>query len=121
VHIPAGTDSAAGLLETTLEKVIETQALDKRVQDAFKKGTLRALHPRARIDEALKADIIDSNEAKTLRAVFDLVYEVIKVDDFANEELVRQSSPEPSAKKRAPQRKRTASGTKKKRKETEAA
>jgi len=78
---------AAGLLETTLAKVVAMEATERRVLKSARDGILRELHPRARIAEAQTRGVINEVEAKALGETLDLVEAVCRVDEFDNAEL----------------------------------
>jgi len=78
---------AAGLLETTLAKVVAMEATERRVLKSARDGILRELHPRARIAEAQTRGVINEVEAKALGETLDLVEAVCRVDEFDAAEL----------------------------------
>jgi len=118
-----------GLLQEALE-LAETHApLEKRLRQAYKEGLLSSEYLGLQIDEAERAEVINSKEAESLRDYHEKVSRLIDVDDFAPGELGRRSeapadAPAPANKaakrKTAPRtktaRKKTATNRKSKKK-----
>jgi acyl-CoA dehydrogenase len=73
--------------EAALRKAIDTEALFKKVRQAYKKGELKTLTLMARLEEALKKQIISEQEHKQMLEAEQLRQQVIAVDDFATEDL----------------------------------
>ena len=86
--ISKSLDSAIGLLEHTLPKVIAAEPIEKKLERAVRKDVISRYHNRDWIGEAVTKDVITEAEAKQMREVEALVKRVIDVDDFAPEELV---------------------------------
>ncbi len=84
-----GVNCPIGRLEVAFHKICAVELLEKKVQKAVKEGLLKSLHFRDQIDEALKTAILTTVEAKQLEEAEIARQEVIKVDDFADEELRR--------------------------------
>ncbi len=75
-------------LEDAFIKLINCQELEVKVAKAVKKGLLKTLTLLEQIDEALKLDIITSDEAIKLKSAEQARQKVIAVDDFSTEELL---------------------------------
>jgi acyl-CoA dehydrogenase len=84
---------AAGLLESTLAKVAQTDAIERRVLKSARDGILRELHPRSRITEAQARGVINDVEARALADALDRVEAVCRVDEFDNGELTGHATP----------------------------
>ncbi|WP_193786629.1 MULTISPECIES: acyl-CoA dehydrogenase [Legionella] len=81
-----------GRLEETFHKLYAVEELEKKVSRAVKKGQLQSLTLLEQIDEAEQAGILDAKQAQQLKDAEYARQEVIAVDDFADEELRRQSA-----------------------------
>ena len=91
------TDTALALFERAMQATLDTAELHKNVVKARKAGTIDADHPREQIDQAEKTEVLTADEAKRLRAAFDLQMAVIRVDDFDPEEMrsrVKKTTPD---------------------------
>jgi len=114
-----------GLLQEALVLAETNAPLEKRLRQASKEGLIHAEYLGQQIDEAEKAEVINSKEAKALHEYHDKVVALLDVDDFDPDELARQSTkpsepsepspgstPEPTrkaAKRKAAPRTKTAS------------
>ncbi|MSP53484.1 MAG: acyl-CoA dehydrogenase [Gammaproteobacteria bacterium] len=87
VYTPGGTTHNLGLLQTTLEQVLECAALEKKVNDAYKNKQIRGDSFTQRVHAAQNIKIIDPNEAHKLIQMNELRLQVIAVDDFDSKEL----------------------------------
>ena len=101
IYQPRQLEHPMGVLNIALEKSIELEGLELKMLKAFKKGQLKHPHPRERIAEAAEAGIITKDEQKALTDLFDLVFEVAAVDDFASEDLQAGVPSKPAARKPA--------------------
>lgn len=81
-----------GRLEEAFNKLYAVEELEKKVSRAAKKGQLKSLTLLEQIDEAVNAGILDAKEAHQLKNAEYARQEVIAVDDFADEELRRQTA-----------------------------
>ncbi|MES1942777.1 acyl-CoA dehydrogenase [Salinisphaera sp. PC39] len=87
-YVPdSADDGGLGLLDATMRMVLDCRDLEKRLMDAVKKGRVASDHPRERIEEALEAGVLDEAEAERLRALYERLMAVIRVDDFDATEL----------------------------------
>ena len=109
-----------GLLQEALELAEQMAPLERRLRQAHKEGLIESGYLGTQIDEAERAEIVDSSEAKALREYHDKVTALLAVDDFAPEELSRSgtapaaaaadtpaSTPRKKAKKKATSKKKT--------------
>lgn len=98
-----------GLLQEALELSKQYRPIEKRLRQARKEGLLSSDYVGDQIDEALKAQIINIEEASAMRDYHDKVLALLAVDDFAPDELgrpattdaVRTSKNSPTRKKKA--------------------
>lgn len=79
---------ATGALEYAFLRVEDTEAIARKLHDAVKAGTLREETPEA----GLRGGVLTSGEAQLLQEAEEAVREVIRVDDFAWQELAAVSS-----------------------------
>lgn len=94
VYSEAGPHCPLGRLEEAFHKLSAVEDLEKRVVKLTKENKLKSLTLLEQIEEALDNKIITSKEAKALKEAELARQDVIKVDDFADEEL-RRANPEP--------------------------
>ena len=95
----AGEHCPIGRMEEAFHKVCAVEELERKVQKAVKEHHFSSLTFYGCIDEALKHNIITLVEAKQLEEAELARQAVIKVDDFADEELRRPSGDAKSKKK----------------------
>ncbi len=87
IFISKNPADATGLLEVTLEKVIASEAAEKKLEKAIRAGTVERYHGLDWIGDAAKKGVITNDEAKLLKEVEDLVARVIAVDHFDPNDL----------------------------------
>ncbi len=87
VFISTSTGNPIGLLEAALPKVIATEPLERRILKAQSAGKLNADNWQSQLEEAVSKSIITDVEAKELKAVREMVTEIISVDDFESSVL----------------------------------
>ena len=80
-----------GILEVTLDKVIEAEPAERKVEKALKAGLIRQSLDRDWLGEAEEKGIVTSEEAKLLRETEELVFKVISVDHFEPEAITGQA------------------------------
>jgi acyl-CoA dehydrogenase len=78
-----------GKLQEALELSREYQPLEKRLRQARKEGLIHADYLGLQIGEAEKAQVISKAEANNLRDYHAKVTDLLDVDDFSAEELMR--------------------------------
>ncbi|EAR22216.1 acyl-CoA dehydrogenase [Nitrococcus mobilis] len=89
VYRSADPGDATGQLEDAWAKVIAAEPIERKVDEARRLGSLR-LHWRSNLIEAAsKAGVISSEEAEILRQAEQARRNVIRVDDFEPQELIR--------------------------------
>ncbi|WP_348672972.1 acyl-CoA dehydrogenase [uncultured Abyssibacter sp.] len=114
VYKPDSVEHPLGVLRKALTAVLETEKLELKLVKAYKAGELKHPHPRERIDEAKTAGLISADEAKALIATWDLVAEVVAVDEFTTEDMqagrsVTARGEKPKAKPKASAARKTGS------------
>jgi acyl-CoA dehydrogenase len=87
VYAPGGTTHNLGLLQTTLEQVLQCAPLEKKVHDAYKNKQIRGDSFTQRVHAAQNFNIITMNEVNQLIQMNELRMQVIAVDDFDPKEL----------------------------------
>jgi acyl-CoA dehydrogenase len=87
IYISHDADDPMGILEVTLEKVIEAEPAERKVEKALKAGVLRRSLDRDWLSDAETKGIITGDEAKLLRETEELVFKVISVDHFDPEAI----------------------------------
>lgn len=82
VFTTSDTNEAMGRIEDGLVKVILAEPVEKKVQQAQRKGSLPAGMDEAVLQAAIQQGVIDEKEAVLVRNALSARSEVIKVDDF---------------------------------------
>ncbi len=91
VYSKPGDNCPLGRLETAFHKICAIEELEKRLQKAVKEQLIQGLTLSELITAAQGAGIINAEETAQLRDAEAARQEVIKVDDFADEELRRST------------------------------
>lgn len=81
-----------GRTEEAFIKICAAEEIERKVMKAVKEHKLKSLTFREQIAEALACDILTAAEAKQMDEAESARQDVIKVDDFADDELRRSSS-----------------------------
>jgi len=82
IYVTSDPGDPQGLLEHTLDKVIELEEADKKLEKAVRTGKVRRTHTNDWFADAQKEGIITAEEAKALKELEELVAKVIAVDHF---------------------------------------
>ncbi len=82
IYISRDATDPTGILEVTLDKVIEAEPAERKVEKALRAGLIRRSLNRDWLGEAETKGIITSEEAELLRETEELVFKVISVDQF---------------------------------------
>jgi acyl-CoA dehydrogenase len=90
VFVPKDSGDPLGRLEDALAKVAAAEPIEKRIVAAHKAGTIGGESDEQRIKNALARGVVNNDEAEIVRAANRARLEVIRVDDFAPEELARK-------------------------------
>jgi acyl-CoA dehydrogenase len=110
-----------GLLQEALALAEKAAPLEKRLRQAFKESLIQSEYLGDQIPEAKRAGVINASEAAELELYHTKVSDLLAVDDFAPEELIRENSDsgddatpaakpaKKAARKKTPARKKTAS------------
>jgi len=91
IYISRDASDPMGILEVTLDKVIEAEPAERKVEKALKAGLIRQSLDRDWLGEAEEKGIVTSEEAKLLRETEELVFKVISVDHFEPEAITGQA------------------------------
>jgi acyl-CoA dehydrogenase len=95
VYSQAVENCPLGRMEEAFHKICAADELEKKVVRAAKDHVLKSLTLLEQIEEALAGGLLTAKEAKQLQEAEQARQEVIKVDDFSDEELCRISSTKP--------------------------
>ncbi len=87
IFISRDVNDATGLLEVTLQKVIQAEEAEKKLDRAVRKGEIMRFHGIDWIGDAYRKGVVTEAEATLLREVETLTARVIAVDHFDPEEL----------------------------------
>jgi acyl-CoA dehydrogenase len=82
-----------GLLEVTMQKVVESEDADRKLERAIKSGTVQRYLGNDWLKEALDKGVLNQDEADLLRYTERLVAKVIAVDDFDAEQVKPHYAP----------------------------
>ncbi len=82
LFVPADPEDPMGRLEDALVKVIAAEPLERKMNDAVRKGLLKRGTEVEMLEAALQAGIITNDEALTLWLAVEARREAVKVDDF---------------------------------------
>ncbi|MDF3031700.1 MAG: fadE, partial [Moraxellaceae bacterium] len=83
LYLSRDRHEATGALEYAFLRVDDTEAIARKLHDAVKNGTLREETPEA----GLRAGVLTPGEAQLLQEALEAVNEVIRVDEFAWQEM----------------------------------
>lgn len=89
VYSEANDNCPVGRLEEAFHKICAVEELERKVIKAAKEHTLKSLSLIDQIEEALESGLITKDEMIQLKEAELARQEVIKVDDFSDEELRR--------------------------------
>ena len=92
VYREPGEYCPLGRMEEAFHKICAVEELERKVMKAAKDHVLKSLTFRDQIAEALNLEILTAEEAKQLEEAEIARQEVIKVDDFADDELRRPTA-----------------------------
>ncbi len=92
IYISRDSNDPMGILEVTMDKVIEAEPAERKVEKALKAGVIRRALDRDWLGDATEKGIITADEAKLLRETEELVFKVISVDHFAPEVVTGRAS-----------------------------
>jgi acyl-CoA dehydrogenase len=92
IYRAADADSPIGMLQRVLESAEAIKALERKVFDAKRAGSLASDDTPGQIEEAARKGIVTAEEAERLREFDREVMALMAVDDFAPGELARRAS-----------------------------
>jgi len=81
-----------GKMQTLFHEVNALQLIDKHFNQAIKSGLIESIDYDDRLHEAVEKEILSVDEADALAKINHAIKEVIAVDDFAPDELVREAT-----------------------------
>src|SRR5690606_20608829 len=84
-------NDVTGVLEDAFIKVTEAEEIEARFVKAARKGVIERRLDRDAIEDAVAAGVLNANEAGIMRAADEATERVVKVDDFAMDELAAES------------------------------
>ncbi|AHE67273.1 acyl-CoA dehydrogenase [Legionella oakridgensis] len=99
VFAEPGMNCPLGQLEAAFHKLCAVEALEKKVAQGVREKVIHALTLLEQIEEAKAKGILNAEEAQQLKEAEQARQQVIAVDDFNTEELVRQSGGSKAGKK----------------------
>ena len=82
IYISHDENDPTGILEVTMDEVIELAPVTKKLERAIREGKVRRFHGNDWIGEAVEEGVLSSNEAERLRRLEKLTAKVIAVDHF---------------------------------------
>lgn len=103
VYKKAGENCPLGRMEEAFHKICAVEDLERKVMKAVKDGRIKSLTFLEQIKEARTLGVITAVEVKQLEEAEHARQDVIKVDDFADDELRRVLSPAADTKSRKKQ------------------
>lgn len=89
IYLTPDSNNEVGLIELALKKVVLAEPLDKKVQTARRDHSIQGETREELLQSAVLAQVINEEEAECIRSADEARNQVIAVDDFAPEELVR--------------------------------
>lgn len=92
VYSKASDNCPLGRLEEAFHKICAVEELERKVMKAAKEHVLKSLTFREQIAEAFQCGILTAIESKQLEEAEMARQDIIKVDDFADDDLRRHSS-----------------------------
>jgi len=87
IYVTRDLSEPTGVLEVAFEKTVAAEEIEKRLERAIKKGTIRRYHGVDWFDDAVTKGVIEAGEADHLRELEELRARVIAVDHFDPEDV----------------------------------
>ncbi len=81
--------------ERAFKAIQEAAAVDRKIRKAIKTKQMPKIKGAARVEAAIKANVINQEEAAVLKTAEELRYDAITVDDFSQEEYVGRAGAQP--------------------------
>ena len=88
VYVSMDPEDVTGVLEDAFIKVTEAEEIEARFAKASRRGVIERRLDRDPFADAVAAGVLNDNEAGIMRAADEATERVVKVDDFAADELV---------------------------------
>jgi len=98
IYLPEDKKEAFGRYENAMELIAKAQPIYRKIHVATKKKELPKTQPRFVIDEALEKDILNEQEAETIRKAEEARVDAVQVDEFTLEEYQIQTPSKPKFK-----------------------
>jgi len=98
IYLPEDKKEALGRYENAMELIAKAQPIYRKIHVATKKKELPKTQPRFVIDEALEKDILNEQEAETIRKAEEARVDAVQVDEFTLEEYQIQTPSKPKFK-----------------------
>ncbi|SFV26650.1 acyl-CoA dehydrogenase [Devosia crocina] len=92
IYVTTDPDDVTGVLEDALLKVTEAEEIEARFVKASRRGVFDRRHDRDAIADAVKAGVINDNEAGIMRAADEATNRAVHVDDF-DTDVLKQTAP----------------------------
>lgn len=89
-YVTMDPSDITGVLEDAFAKVTEAEEIEARFVKAARKGVIERRLDRDAIADAVAAGVLNDNEAGIMRAADEATDRVVKVDDFAADELAAE-------------------------------
>ncbi|MFQ5901993.1 MAG: acyl-CoA dehydrogenase, partial [Thermodesulfobacteriota bacterium] len=90
IFLPSDTKEPLGLIEETLKKVVAAESVEKKIRQAISNKVLKKSIPDNEVEDALKDNIINEEEAILVRDALQARRKVISVDDFPKDRWNRE-------------------------------
>ncbi|MCI0527355.1 MAG: acyl-CoA dehydrogenase, partial [Nitrospira sp.] len=91
IYTPVGKDEPVEIMEIALKKIVEAEAIEKRLHKAIQSRILKPANQESLLQEAVKVGVIDEKEADLVKAAEMARREAIRVDDFPQDYWTRKS------------------------------
>jgi acyl-CoA dehydrogenase len=85
LFVPPSADGSLGRLESAYTSVVAAAAVERKIKDAIRAGTLKGRSDNGFVDEALKAGVITTEERQRAAVAAAARHDVIQVDSFEYE------------------------------------
>jgi acyl-CoA dehydrogenase len=86
IHIPDTIEESLRLLEEALTRIIAAEPVEKKIRKAIRSGVLKKNTQGDGLEEAVKAGVINYDEAALVQAAIAVRKEVVRVDDFKTDQ-----------------------------------
>lgn len=90
IFLPADVNESTGRLDLALQKVCQAEPLEKKLALAVRSGKIKSIDEESLLRNGLSEGVITEQEGALIREADRLRREVLTVDDFSPEELVKR-------------------------------